>query len=120
VTALPGRVPAVGSWDSTEVRRSPAPVTTLAGTEGGRARLLRRDLVDTIACEVALLFKPDRCGRPQIVCTFGMDDSSGVAEWTPGTSTTELLARADDALLTAKAIGGDVVIDSHYETSRHE
>jgi PleD family two-component response regulator len=49
-----------------------------------------------------------------------MDDSSGVAEWTPGTSTTELLARADDALLTAKAIGGDVVIDSHYETSRHE
>lgn len=23
-------------------------------------------------------------------------------------------------LLTAKAIGGDVVIDSHYETSRHE
>jgi hypothetical protein len=113
VTALPGRVPAVGSWDSTEVRRSPAPVTTLAGTEGGRARLLRRDLVDTIALEVALLFKPDRRGRPQIVCTFGMDDSSGVAEWTPGTSN-------DDALLTAKAIGGDVVIDSHYETSRHE
>ena len=75
MTALPGRVPAVGSWDSTEVRRSPAPVTTLAGTEGGRARLLRRDLVDTIACEVAL---------------------------------------------TAKAIGGDVVIDSHRETSRHE
>ncbi len=97
MTALPGRVPAVGSWDSTEVRRSPAPVTTLAGTEGGRARLLRRDLVDTIACEVALLFKPGlpRTTADRLHVRHG--DSSGVAEWTPGTSN-------DDALLTAKAI----------------
>jgi GGDEF domain-containing protein len=79
VSALPGREPAVGSWQPTEVSRSPAPVTTLAGTEGGRAWLLLRDLADTIACEVALLYKPDRRGRPQIVCTYGTDNSSGVA-----------------------------------------
>lgn len=77
MSALPGRDPAIASLDLTEVSRSPAPVTTLAATEGGRARLLLRDFVDTIACEVALLFKPDRRGRPQIVCTFGMDDSTG-------------------------------------------
>jgi GGDEF domain-containing protein len=64
--------------------------------------------------------------RAQIACEqiSGLDvpltASVGVAEWTPGTSTAELLAHADHALLTAKAMGGDMIIDSHYESPRHE
>ena len=79
MSALPGREPANPGWGLTEVRRSPAPAMTLAATEGGRAWLLLRDLADTIACEVALLFRPDRRGRPQIVCTFGIDEPDGAA-----------------------------------------
>jgi hypothetical protein len=224
VSALPGREPALGSWDPTEVGRSPAPVTTLAGTQGGRAWLLLRDLTDTIACEVALLYRPDRRGRPQIVCRYDTDDPSGVAAprrigvlrrggrreeggfvgraltyeratvepldpnldgdlmarstrapltqalaapvrgpgdvWgalvagfaTPpreraltlwiaeayaamtavvvqhpsallrmiDAARSDHIALADDALLTAKAMGGDVVVDSHYEPPRHQ
>jgi diguanylate cyclase (GGDEF)-like protein len=79
VSALPRPDLAAGNWEPAQLSRSPAPVTTLAATEGGRAWLLLRDLADTIASEVVLLYRPDRRGRPQLVCTYGTADSCGVA-----------------------------------------
>ena len=44
--------------------------------------------------------------------------SVGVAQWVPGTATPHLLARADQALLQAKRVGGNVVIHGPRQVPR--
>jgi diguanylate cyclase (GGDEF)-like protein len=44
--------------------------------------------------------------------------SVGVAEWTPGTTAEQLLNCADEALLAAKSMGGDLVIHRRSEKPR--
>jgi hypothetical protein len=51
-----------------------------------RVRVLLRDLIDAIACQIALLCEPDRIGDPWVVASFGMDASAEIeaAGWIGG------------------------------------
>jgi len=59
--------------------QSPAPTGMLDASGARRVRAVLHDLVATIGCEVAMLCEPDRTGRPQIVSSFGMDESVDMA-----------------------------------------
>jgi len=59
--------------------QSPVPTGMLDANGARRVRAVLRDLVATIGCEVAMLCEPDRTGRPQIVSSFGMDESAEMA-----------------------------------------
>jgi hypothetical protein len=51
-----------------------------------RVRVLLRDLIDAIACQIALLSEPDRMGDSRVVASFGMDASAEIeaAGWIGG------------------------------------
>jgi hypothetical protein len=43
-----------------------------------RVRVLLRDLIDAIACQIALLCEPDRTSDARVVASFGMDASAEI------------------------------------------
>jgi len=51
-----------------------------------RVRVLLRDLIDAIACQIALLCEPDRTGDTRVVASFGMHASAEIeaAGWIGG------------------------------------
>ncbi|HEY3946723.1 MAG TPA: GGDEF domain-containing protein [Solirubrobacteraceae bacterium] len=64
----------------TDAGEASEPARKLDPNDALPVRVLLGDLARTIGCEVALLCEPDLAGRPQIVCAFGTDGSSSIAQ----------------------------------------
>ena len=70
------------------------------------------------ACQLSERLRSQIAAEPIAHLEEPLTASVGVAQWTPGTTASQLLARADHALLTAKRVGGNVVIDGQRQVPR--